>query len=170
MRPGSRHPLVEKYLADLQRAGGRLPRAQRDELVAEISAHVDAGTSAARSEADIRNMLEDLGHPLDIVNAAAPSGTGTGPTGRLAVTLGVFAVLLIPMPGLGIPVGVVAAILGWRARLNARQLGHINRMATSAVALGAVAVTVPVLLFTLLASSGTDADTEVPPETTITGG
>jgi uncharacterized membrane protein len=148
-----------------------LPRSQRDELVAEIAAHVDAGTIAARSEADIRNMLDDLGHPLDIVKAAAPLPAGMGPMGRLAVALGVLALLLTQVSTvLAIPVGVAAVILGLRARRYARQQGRLNRMATSAVALGLLAVALPILLLTVLASSGTDADTEDLTETTILGG
>ncbi len=166
-----RHPLVERYLADLQRhAASTLPPAQREELFAEISSHVDAGARAARSEADIRNMLDDLGHPLDIVNAAAPPRTDGGPTGQLAVVLGVIAVVLILVPPVGIPVGAIAVILGLRARRHSRGLGSINRMATSAVALGAVAVALRVLLLIGLVSSGSDADTEAPTENTILGG
>jgi hypothetical protein len=43
-------------------------------------------------------------------------------------------------------------------------------MATSAVALGAVAVALPILLLSVLVSSGSDAETEVPTENTISGG
>src|SRR5918995_2239918 len=103
MRTQPRHALVERYLVDLQRAAARLPRAQREELLAEISAHVDAAATAAQSEADIRNMLDDLGSPSDIVDAASPRAAEVGPTGWLALALGVLALLL---PVVGIPLGV----------------------------------------------------------------
>lgn len=73
MRSEVRHPLVDAYLARLRKAAERLPRSQRDELVAELTQHVDAGTQDASSEADIRNMLDALGDPDEIVADARPA-------------------------------------------------------------------------------------------------
>ena len=59
----SNQPLVEQYFAELTKEAGRLPRAQRSELLAEIRSHLDAGVSEANSDADVRNMLDALGEP-----------------------------------------------------------------------------------------------------------
>jgi hypothetical protein len=82
--------LVADYLQRLRAVGGALPADRRDELVEEITAHIaeartsgpDAGLGSA---ADVRNILERLGPPEDIVRAAqaAPQapGYGTADTG-----------------------------------------------------------------------------------------
>ncbi len=66
------HPLVDDYLRRLDRAAQRLPRDDRNELVAEIRSHLDAGLSPDPDEAEVRNLLATLGSPEDIVAAAGP--------------------------------------------------------------------------------------------------
>jgi hypothetical protein len=84
------HPLVDDYLRRLERAARVLPRSQRDELLDEIRSHLAAGLDDAHgevndandanygtgatdvSEADVRNLLDALGDPADIVSAAGP--------------------------------------------------------------------------------------------------
>lgn len=173
MRTQPRHPVVETYLVDLQRAAARLSRAQREELLAEISAHVDAAATAAQSEADIRNMLDDLGPPSEIVDAASPRPAEAGPTGRLALALGVVALLLSPV--FGIPAGVAAAILGLRARRYLRHAGRTSGRATAAVVTGFVAAALQILLVSGLIAARTEGDADEPArpattETTILGG
>lgn len=59
----------------LEAAAARLPRARRAELVAEIREHISAAIreAAAAGDADVRNVLERLGQPEEIVDAAEPS-------------------------------------------------------------------------------------------------
>lgn len=66
------HPLAEQYLRHLERAAQHLPRADRDELLAEIRSHLDSGLPAGATEGRARNLLAELGTPEDIVAAAAP--------------------------------------------------------------------------------------------------
>ena len=66
------HPLAEKYLQRLQRCAVVLPRRERDELLAEIRDHLQEGLDPEATEADVRNLLEHLGTPADIVDAAYP--------------------------------------------------------------------------------------------------
>jgi hypothetical protein len=96
--------LVADYLQRLRAAAGALPADRRDELVDEISAHIAEAraTGPVHAEASptyVRNVLERLGDPDDIVNAAAESGgsneatydAGTGETGRAGETGGAAA-------------------------------------------------------------------------------
>jgi hypothetical protein len=111
------HPLVDDYLRRLERAARVLPGCQRDELLAEIRNHLDAGLRPDASEAEVRNFLEDLGTPADIIDAAQPD---RAPTRRGARE--VFAVLLLLVglpPILGWLVGV--ALLLWSPLWSARQ-------------------------------------------------
>ncbi len=155
----TRDPLADRYLADLRRAATRLPRAQRRELVAEVSAHGAAGVSAARSEADVRNMLDDLGDPADIVGAAAPPAE-VGSSGILAGVLGVLQVILILWQPIGVALGdrccnhwCSRTPLSPSARPTQRDRG---------VVLGAIAIVVPILVFGLLVSLRTSETEDNP--------
>ena len=66
------HRLIDEYLQRLERAARVLPRRDREELLAEIRSHLDAGLPPQATEADIRNLLDDLGPPDSIVAAARP--------------------------------------------------------------------------------------------------
>jgi hypothetical protein len=84
------HPLVDDYLGRLEHAARPLPRHKRDELVAEIRAHLDAGLEQAATEAEVRNLLNDLGEPANIVAAAQPD-----PPGKRPGTNGIVALILL---------------------------------------------------------------------------
>jgi hypothetical protein len=152
---------AEAYVASLQQAAARLPRSQRDDLVAELTGHVDAGIAAAGSEADIRNMLDALGDPADIVAEAAPAGSLDGPPGAPPATLGVIALVLgllaIFMPFVGIPLAVIAIVLGVTARRQARRAGASTRIGTAAMVLGVTGIVFPLLLWSLLFSARSES-------------
>lgn len=111
------HPLVAQYLRRLDDAARRLPRHQRDELTAEIRAHLDAGLAPDAGEAEIRNFLDGLGSPTEIVAAARPEGPveRRGPREIAAV---LFLVTGFP-PFLGWFVGL--GLLLWSPLWTARQ-------------------------------------------------
>jgi hypothetical protein len=96
------HPLVEGYLRSLDGAAKVLPRRERDELVAEIRAHLDEAVPPGASEADVRNALDAPGAPWDIVAAAGgePKTVRRGPRE-------IFALILLVTGGFPVP------ILGW---------------------------------------------------------
>jgi hypothetical protein len=96
------HPLADDYLRRLERAARGLPRRERDDLVADIRAHVEAGLAPDSTEADVRNLLDELGPPEDVVAAAAPDRPETGRGARETFAL----VLLVT----GLP-----PVLGWLA-------------------------------------------------------
>jgi uncharacterized membrane protein len=113
------HPLVEGYLRSLDGAAKVLPRRERDELVGEIRGHLDEALSPDASEADVRNVLDSLGTPWDIV-AAAGGQTTTVRRGAREV----FALILLvtggfPVPILGWFVGL--GLLIWSPLWNVRQ-------------------------------------------------
>ena len=61
--------LVDDYLRRLERAAAHMQRARRTELVAEIRGHIDMALrqEQAAGEAAVRNVLDRLGPPEDIV-------------------------------------------------------------------------------------------------------
>lgn len=73
--------LVDDYLLRLESAAARLQADRRAELVAEVREHIDAalGDAGRRDEPTVRNVLERLGSPEEIVAAeAAPDAPAPG--------------------------------------------------------------------------------------------
>jgi hypothetical protein len=116
--------LVEDYLAQLRAEALVLPDDRRDELVEEITAHIAEARQSDGSPMAVRNILDRLGDPADIVRAAADTppgspawsgapGSGAGhPVAAAALPgrpgpLELAAVLFLLLGGIVIPV------LGW---------------------------------------------------------
>jgi uncharacterized membrane protein len=73
--------LVSDYLGRLEAASWPLPAERRRELASEVSEHIEAALSEAgrRDEVTVRNVLERLGPPEEIV-AAEDGATTEAPT------------------------------------------------------------------------------------------
>ena len=92
MTTAARRPLVEDYLTRLRTEAARLPADQARELVADIDEHLQSALSHDASEAQVRNVLERLGTPRELVTEAgdAPETPARGwrslasPTGAIA--------------------------------------------------------------------------------------
>jgi hypothetical protein len=69
--------LVEDYLRELRNAASVLPADRRDELVEEITAHIAEARQSDGSPMAVRNILDRLGDPADIVRAAADTPPGS---------------------------------------------------------------------------------------------
>lgn len=105
-------PLVADYLRRLDAAAAVLPPQRRAELVAEIREHVDEAlrSTGPVDEVAVRNVLERLGPPDEIVDAAGDR-TGLPPErGRVGV-LEVVALLALLIPIVGWLVGSVLVLL-----------------------------------------------------------
>ena len=113
--------LVRDYLGRLEVAAKVLPTDRRRELQAEIGEHIDAALAEAtnRDEVAVRNVLERLGEPEDIV-AAEAGPTATGTTSRAgALEIGALVLLAsgsLLTPVFGVPaivVSIVGLVLVW---------------------------------------------------------
>jgi uncharacterized membrane protein len=100
--------LVRDYLARLEAAAAGLPAERRTELIAEVREHIDAAVSgqANPTETTVRNVLDRLGSPDEIVAAEAPASWG--PVGTAVV--GTDGTATAARPGIG-PLEVVALLL-----------------------------------------------------------
>jgi len=142
------HPdhLVADYLRRLEAAASALPPERRTELIAEIRAHVEealweAGTS---DEVTVRNVLERLGSPEEIANAAVGPSTAAGRTrGKLEIAALVALALsgVLPIVGWAIGVVLVLASGAWSTRDKAVGL-TLGLLA--ALSVPAIAVAMPV--------------------------
>jgi hypothetical protein len=109
--------LVDDYLRRLQHAASHMQRARRSELVAEIRGHIETALrqEPAAGEAAVRNVLERLGPPEDIVEAAEPpSPHGEQPAGKLEITA--LVALIVPFIGWLIGTVLVVASRVWSRR------------------------------------------------------
>src|SRR3954449_8282659 len=62
-----RHPLVEEYLAQLEQAAAKLPRAERRDLLAETERYLDQAVRPDAGQYEVRSMLGSLGTPEALV-------------------------------------------------------------------------------------------------------
>ena len=111
--------VVRDYLGRLEAAAWPLPVGRRTELMGEVRDHIDAalGEAGSRDEVTVRNVLERLGPPEEIVAAEAESGESAlrAPVASQAAASGwgaieVIAVLLLTVGALFLP--FVGPILG----------------------------------------------------------
>jgi len=107
--------IVDDYLHRLDNAAAVLPAERRSELLAEIRAHIDEALRAAdvTNEVAVRNVLERLGSPEEIVSAAVdvpaiPVNSTDRPALRnrlafaalLALAVGPFVMGMVQLPGI----------------------------------------------------------------------
>ncbi|MEE4595814.1 hypothetical protein V2J94_28650 [Streptomyces sp. DSM 41524] len=123
------HPLVRTFLSSVERQTAALPAAWREELLEDLREEIAAaladdlgedpagdGDSAVGAER-VRQVLDWIGTPEEIAADALAEESGSIPpepedAGATWVTLGL-AVLPVPLclvPGVGIPLGLVAAL------------------------------------------------------------
>ncbi|WP_432253471.1 hypothetical protein [Streptomyces sp. HNM1019] len=167
------HPLVRTFLSSVERRTAALPAAWREELLEDLREEIAAALADDLAEADdlgegaagdgdstigderVRQVLDWIGTPEEIAADALAEESGSIPPepedpGATWVTLGL-AVLPVPLclvPGVGIPLGLVAALGAlvrlWRSAPWARRE---KRQATLFVL--SPLVTVPVLAVVL---------------------
>lgn len=105
--------LIADYLQRLRRATADLPPGTRAELLDDIGAHLADTAGDAPDEARVRQVLDELGTPETIAQAARVESGGvaatppTGGHGDLAYDVSTVLVLLLG--------GFVVPVLGWVA-------------------------------------------------------
>ena len=107
--------LVDDYLGRLEKAAAHMQRSRRAELVAEIRGHIETALreEEAAGEVAVRNVLERLGPPEEIVDAAEPDRLPPLRTGKLEFA----ALLALVFPFIGW-LGGIALVLVSKAWTN----------------------------------------------------
>lgn len=113
--------LVDDYLRRLEEAAAHLQRARRTELVAEIREHIDAalGVEDEADEVAVRNVLERLGPPEEIVEAAEPAprdGSRQMGATEIAALLVLFFASFAPVIGFAAGAALVITSGAWTRR------------------------------------------------------
>jgi hypothetical protein len=110
--------LVDDYLRDLRKELADLPRANRQEVLAEIDEHITEALSEAaeNDEVAVRNVLDRLGDPVTIANDARERFGIRPPRGGWRE---IAAVVLLPIGGVIVPVvgWFVGLILLWASEV-----------------------------------------------------
>jgi flagellar basal body-associated protein FliL len=108
--------LVDDYLSRLEEAAAHLQRSRRMELIAEIREHIEAALreEEAAGEVAVRNVLERLGPPEEIVEAAEPLEVEQAPTGKLEVAA--MVTLVVPFIGWLFGIAMVLISKAWSNR------------------------------------------------------
>ena len=116
MTSSTLHPLAEEYLARLRTAAGRLPPDRRDDLMAEIEAHLAESVPPDATEAQVRTAIDRLGDPEQIVAAEAdepsPQARATGPLEWVAIGALLIGGIVLPIVG-----WVVGVVMLWVSRV-----------------------------------------------------
>jgi heme A synthase len=136
--------LVDDYLRRLEEAAAHLQRSRRAELIAEIREHIETalGEEEAAGEVAVRNVLERLGPPEEIVEAAEPQPVAEPVrTGKLEVA----AMVALVVPFIGWLFGIAMVLIS-RAWSNREKL------------LGTALALLPVLAFLTLAVLDSDSE------------
>ena len=169
-------PLVDDYLRRLAAAASALPAHRRDELISEIRDHLQEALrqAPASDKAAVRNMLERLGPPEEIVSAATEPASPDQLAAPFRETNGsaIVSVLLgvLWFAGIG---SVLALVFGYQARRAiknsaGRQKG--SGMAIAGITLGWVGIAILlvvalVVVGGLAVSSGSSGGTPAPATT-----
>ncbi|MFJ8043870.1 HAAS signaling domain-containing protein [Kitasatospora sp. NPDC096147] len=116
------HPLVREFLDAVTRLTATLPRDRQRELLADLGEHIEvalseAGTGAGADEPTVRRVLDRLGTPRQIADAALAEEGRARPVAestRQTLTTLLLAALVFPLllvPAVGPGIALVAAIV-----------------------------------------------------------
>ena len=109
--------LVDDYLSRLEKAAAHMQRSRRAELIGEIREHIETALREedAASEVAVRNVLERLGPPEEIVEAAEPAPEAErAPPGGLEVAA--MVTLVVPFIGWLFGIAMVLISKAWSNR------------------------------------------------------
>jgi len=172
------HPMVEAYLAELDRALIGCDSREHAETVSAVREHLADAVPLDASREQVQRTLDELG-PVEAIAAAATTGAVpcTAPENAAGVTsfftIGILAtaivgaVLLVPVPFLAVPLTIVALVMGI---VRVRTARRDKYLAWAAVVIASVTlVAALVLAMTLLAarmeSTATTPQQSVPLQT-----
>ena len=129
MMTDQQHPLVTDFLARLQtEAAVRLPADRAGELVADLRGHLRESIATDATEADVRNAVDRIGTPTDLVDDAVGSALAYGgspapnPGNRremaalAMLVLSVIIAIAVPVAALLLIAGLILVFMSTRWR------------------------------------------------------
>lgn len=126
MQSGTPDQLIERYLERVRVELDDLPADEREEIIDGLQSHIEeaAGSDGTATEADVRNVLDRLGHPQDVAREARTRSHEQTVTTAQPVryephrTPGALEVAAIILTALFWPIGVLLAWISgrWKTR------------------------------------------------------
>lgn len=153
------HPLVHDYLQRLSTESQRLPADQAAELRADIDAHLDEALPPGASEAEVRQVLDRLGSPAELVTAAGGGAPEEGQHEKDSGRREAAALVVLAVAPLMVwiwPVALVLWLAGLYLLITARRWSTTDKV-LGGVVLGAA----PVVVIAAAAASFVAATSEV---------
>ncbi|MFD5466468.1 hypothetical protein ACFWIQ_27080 [Kitasatospora sp. NPDC127059] len=155
------HPLVRAHLDAVARSTATLPPERRRELLADLREHIEISlTDTPLTEATVRAVLEQLGTPRQIADAALAEEGQTPPApepaGRTNLTLAL-AVLALPLaliPVAGPVLGFASAVLAAVRVSRSRQWTRREKRQAALLLLSPLLLTPAIALAVTVLSSG----------------
>lgn len=151
--------LIRDYLGRLETAAAALPAHRRTELVAEVRDHIDTalGEAGRSDEVSVRNILERLGSPEEIVAGEARSPALPDAAAAPRSRWGAVEILSLLFLGLAWPtlflqigpvpwlvMGVIGLVLAWASRVWSTRQKLITTVVVGALYAAVFIVTTPV--------------------------
>ncbi|MGC1908117.1 MAG: hypothetical protein WA809_00750 [Candidatus Dormiibacterota bacterium] len=119
-------PSVENFRLGLRHAVAGLPRSERDQLLEQIDAHLEEALSSSSTDAEVREVLDDLGTPEVIARAAeATLSAPPRPPYHEFIALVVLTVGSVLLPLVGWVAGVILLWTSSRWTLAQKWLGTL---------------------------------------------
>lgn len=173
MRPSSKHPLVRDWFSRLGEAAADLPEERRAKLLAEAVEQLDRSLAHARTDDEVRAVLDTFAEPSQVVEATrtrlqAEANAGA-PTGGLGLYLGIVGMVFMFLPEVGIAIGVVALVVSVTALLRRRGRGMGGGLALGGVIASVLAIVLP-LVFWVTFDRIAEGNSEPTPRTVQVGG
>jgi len=156
-----RHPMVEAYLADLDRALSASDPREHAETMSAVREHLTDAIAPDATTEQVRRALDELG-PVEAIAASTTQSTppptperagidGLAISALIAAAAGML--LLVPLPFIGAPLALIALITGI-AHLRTTRQG--KPLAWTAVVISALTLAISLIFaITLLSVSNT---------------
>lgn len=130
-RPVVEHPLISNYMGAFLREATALTEARRAELAEEIKSHIEISLPENASEVEIRELLDRLGAPEEIVTAELDDEPSRSPVVpeplRRADLVGLILLLLggalLPPVGYLVGTGLVGLSRRWSVPVRVLLVG-----------------------------------------------
>nr|WP_223243663.1 hypothetical protein [Streptomyces sp. CBMA123] len=153
--------MVRAHLDAVAHGTATLPPERRRELMADLREHIEVSlTEAPLTEAAVRSVLEQLGTPRQIADAAlaeeglAPPAPETAGWTNLTLALAVLALPLALIPVAGPVLGFVSAVLAAVRVTRSRQWTRGEKRQATLLLLSPLVLTPAIALVVTVLSSG----------------